>query len=77
MIFDESFAHIDDKRLAILLRIVATQEQSIILTSNSRDADIMRALGEFKADKDVSIDLNPSGRTIARVYSYVNLHNVY
>lgn len=48
MIFDESFAHIDDKRLAILLRIVATQEQSIILTSNSRDADAMRALGEFK-----------------------------
>ena len=51
MIFDESFAHIDDKRLAILLRIVATQEQSIILTSNSRDADIMRALGEFSLIK--------------------------
>ena len=51
MIFDESFAHIDDKRLAILLRIVATQEQSIILTSNSRDADAMRALGEFKLIK--------------------------
>lgn len=62
MIFDESFAHIDDKRLAILLRIVATQEPKhnpdVEQPRRRRDA---RA-GRIQANQDVSIIMNPSGR---------------
>ncbi len=47
-IFDESFARVDDERLAKLLTLAAAMEQSIILTSNDRDARIMRGVGRFR-----------------------------
>lgn len=47
-IFDESFARVDDERLAKLLTLAAAREQSIILTSNDRDARVMRGVGRFR-----------------------------
>ncbi len=51
LIFDESFARLDDSRLALALGVLATAahdgSQSIVFTSHSRDAAIMESLGEF------------------------------
>lgn len=49
MLYDESFSRQDDGRLTNLLRLIHSQEmQSLIFTSNGRDASLMRAVGEFK-----------------------------
>ncbi len=48
MIYDEAFSRQDDKRLENLLRLIRMQAcQSIIFTSNDRDATAMRRLGDF------------------------------
>lgn len=47
IIFDESFARIDDERLLKLLTITAAAEQSLILTSNDRDSRLMRGVARF------------------------------
>ncbi len=48
VIYDEAFSRQDDSRLMNMLRITSLQDaQSIVFTSNSREADAMRALGEF------------------------------
>ncbi len=48
VIYDEAFSRQDDGRLMNMLKITSLQgAQSIIFTSNSREANAMRALGEF------------------------------
>ncbi|MBQ8510236.1 MAG: AAA family ATPase [Clostridia bacterium] len=52
VIYDESFSRMDDERLTSLLQLVRAGElQSLILTSNGRDASLMRTLGEFRQIK--------------------------
>ncbi len=52
MIYDEALGRQDDKRLESLLRLIRMQEgQSIIFTSNDREASVMRRLGDFKLIK--------------------------
>ena len=52
VIFDESFARFDDNRLNGILRILSARadegEQVILLTSQKRDAALMRSIGEFE-----------------------------
>ncbi len=49
VIYDEAFSRQDDTRLLNMMKIASVQDaQSIILTSNSREADTMRTLGGFK-----------------------------
>lgn len=52
LIFDESFAHLDDSRLARALAILRSAgndgTQSVVFTSQRRDAETMRTIGEFK-----------------------------
>jgi uncharacterized protein YhaN len=49
MLYDESFARQDDERLTKLLRMIHGQKiQSLIFTSNERDASLMRGVGEFR-----------------------------
>lgn len=48
MIFDESFVRQDDERLTNLLRMIHSQDmQSLLFTSNGRDAAKMALVGEF------------------------------
>jgi len=51
LIFDESFARLDDDRLACALGVLFTASaegtQSILFTSHKRDADIMDNVGEY------------------------------
>ncbi|MCI8388062.1 MAG: AAA family ATPase [Clostridiales bacterium] len=47
MIYDESFARLDDERLTRMLRLIASQEQSLVLTSNRRDGELMSTIGEY------------------------------
>lgn len=43
IVFDESFCRLDDERLTNMLRLVETENlQAIILTSNSRETDLMK-----------------------------------
>ena len=49
MLYDESFARQDDSRLEKLLRMIHGQEiQSLIFTSNGRDAAMMKKIGEYR-----------------------------
>jgi uncharacterized protein YhaN len=52
VIFDESFARFDDNRLNGILRILSARAdeggQVILLTSQKRDAALMRSIGEFE-----------------------------
>ncbi len=52
VIYDEAFSRQDDGRLLNMLKIASIQgAQSIIFTSNSREADTMRTLGDFNLIK--------------------------
>lgn len=52
VIYDEAFSRQDDSRLLNMMKIASVQDaQSIIFTSNSREADTMRLLGDFKSIK--------------------------
>ncbi|MBE6610997.1 MAG: hypothetical protein E7632_00780 [Ruminococcaceae bacterium] len=49
MIYDEAFVRQDDGRLKNFFRLLATQDaQSLVFTSNHRDAAMMQTVGEFK-----------------------------
>ena len=43
VIFDESFSRLDDERLTIMLRLIEKENtQIVILSSNRREAEIMK-----------------------------------
>lgn len=48
VIYDEAFSRQDDTRLAAMMKIASLSAQSIVFTSNSREAIAMQTLGEFK-----------------------------
>lgn len=46
MIFDESFSRLDDGRLAGMLRLLGRENgQTVILTSNGREQDVLKEQG--------------------------------
>ena len=47
VIYDEAFSRQDDTRLVGMMKIASLSTQSIIFTSNAREANAMRTLGEF------------------------------
>lgn len=51
MVCDESFSRLDDERLTRLLRMLCSMDQTLVLTSNSRDAGLMRSVGQFNSIK--------------------------
>lgn len=52
VIYDEAFSRLDNGRLLNMMKIASIQDaQSIMFTSNSREADTMRTLGEFNLIK--------------------------